>query len=109
MVKRYLENTVDPRPYTGERLRTADFGRAGEMVGSAVAGFGQQMDRAVGVLDEIGQKYDEAAVRKADAEDALKISEIKQRALSAEGIDAQAAVEQARKDIEEVGRARQTG
>jgi murein DD-endopeptidase MepM/ murein hydrolase activator NlpD len=107
MVKRYIENTVDPRPYTGERLRAADFGRGGEMIGEAVQGFGQQIGRATDVLAEIGEKYDEAAVRKADAEDALEISRIKQQALSAEGIDAQGAVEQARKDIEEVGRRRQ--
>lgn len=107
MVKRYIENTVDPRPYTGERLRAADFGRGGEMIGEAVQGFGQQMARSAEELDQIAAKYDEAAVRKADAEDALRISEIKQKALSAQGIDAQAAVAEARKEIEQIGRTRQ--
>lgn len=106
MVKRYLENTVDPRPYTGERLRAADFGRSGEMLGEAVQGFGQAVARVGADLDDIAQKHDEAAVRQADAEDALKISEIRQRALSAKGIDAQSAIEQANKDIEEISRQR---
>jgi hypothetical protein len=107
MVKRYIENTQDPRAYTGERVRAADFGRSGEMIAEAAIGFGRALNKVGADLDEIAMKHDEAAVRNADAEDALKISEIKQRALSAKGMDAQSAIEAANKEIEELGRSRQ--
>jgi murein DD-endopeptidase MepM/ murein hydrolase activator NlpD len=108
MAKRYIENTVDPRGYTNARVQTADFGQAGEMIGRAAIGAGEALGRVAANLDEIAAKHDEAAVRNADAEDALRISEIKQRALSAKGMDAQSAIEAANKEIEEVGRTRQS-
>lgn len=108
MVKRYIENQQELRPYTGERVRTADFGRAGEIMGEAIQGAGRALGEVRNDLDEIALKYDEAAVRRADAEDALKISQLKQRALSAQGIDAQSAIEEANKEIEQIGRERQS-
>jgi murein DD-endopeptidase MepM/ murein hydrolase activator NlpD len=108
MVKRYIENSVNPRAYTGERLIAADFGRGGEMIGEAVKGLGGAINKVAGDVDDILLKHDEAAVRTADAEDALKISQIKARALAAKGIDAQTAIEGANKEIEELGRQRQT-
>lgn len=105
-MKRYLENTQDLRPETSTKLRAPD-NRAGEIIGQAVEGFGRQLGNVAEEVDKIQAKFDEAAVRQADAEDALEIAKIKQRAMSAKGIDAAAAVEQADREIAEIGARRQ--
>ena len=59
---------------------------------------GAAIGQAADAHEQIQAKHDEAAVRQADAADALEIMKIKQGALSAKGIDAQSAIEQANKD-----------
>ncbi len=106
-VARYGENKETLQAEPGDRLRAADFSQGGEMIGKAIQGFGAAVGDAAKAADTIAAKHDEAAVRQADAADALEILKIKQQALAAQGTNAQAAVEQANKDIAEVGRRRQ--
>ena len=46
-------NTVEQRGYGGERLQAGDFGAAGEMLGRAAQGFGQDLNKVAADWEEI--------------------------------------------------------
>jgi soluble lytic murein transglycosylase-like protein len=60
------QNTVERQGYSGARLRPADFGSAGEMIGRAAQGFGQDLSRVAENLSEIQKRDAETAAREAD-------------------------------------------
>jgi murein DD-endopeptidase MepM/ murein hydrolase activator NlpD len=102
------ENSVEQRAYTGARLQPADFGG-----GRAIAQGAEQLGRGLldvrDAADKIGEMYDTAAVKKADAEDLRQIMEIKAEALSAKGFDSQPAIADARQKIDAIRRTRLEG
>jgi murein DD-endopeptidase MepM/ murein hydrolase activator NlpD len=108
MVERVTNTSEQLRPVTQERFRAPDISGGGEAIGRAVQGLGEQIGVLAKTHEEVQERYDKAAVRKADAEDALKISEIRAKALAAEGFDAQAAITDADQQIEEIKKARMT-
>ena len=100
------QNSVEARPATQERFRPADFGSAGETIARGAQNLAAGIGQAGEALDKIDQTYDEAAVKQADADDLKQIIDIKSQALSSTGFDAQSAVADARKQIEEIRKAR---
>jgi murein DD-endopeptidase MepM/ murein hydrolase activator NlpD len=97
------QNSVDPRPATGERFRAANFGEAGEIIARGAETFGRTLGDVTAKLDE---KYDTATVKQADAEDLAEIIKIKGEAMSATGFDAQTAVANARQQIADIRKRR---
>ena len=89
-------NSVQREGYSGVRHQAADFGAAGEILGRAAQGFGQQLGKVADDLGEIKERYDVAAVKQADAEDAIEIARIRATALTVKGMGAPAAVEESR-------------
>jgi soluble lytic murein transglycosylase-like protein len=59
-------NGVQRQGYGGQRLRAADFGSAGEMIGRAAQDIGQDMARVADNLSEIQKRDAETAAREAD-------------------------------------------
>lgn len=59
-------NEVQRQGYSGASLRAADFGSAGEMIGRAAQGFGQDIDAVAKNLTEIQKQDAETAAREAD-------------------------------------------
>ena len=99
-------NSVQRQGTTGARLRPADFGAAGETLGRAAQGFGQDLQQVAKNVDEIAERYDVAAAKSADAEDALKITEIHARTKTKTGFEAQQAVTDGRAEIAKIREAR---
>jgi len=95
-------NSVQREGYSGVRHQAADFGAAGEILGRAAQGFGQQLGKVADDLGEIKERYDVAAVKQADAEDAIEIARIRATALTVKGMGAPAAVEESRVAIEKI-------
>jgi murein DD-endopeptidase MepM/ murein hydrolase activator NlpD len=104
-IQRLTENTVREAPATTARLRPANFDAA-EIRARALQGFGQQLGQVAEVVDEIGYKYDLAEAKKADAEDAIELARIRAEAMSAVGVDAPKAAEEARKAAEQLRKTR---
>lgn len=94
------QNRVQADPLPREQLRAANFGAAGEMVGNAVARFGQAGQQMVEQQDKINAQYDEAAVKTTIAKSLDEIAPIRNAALSARGMDAAAAKVKARADFD---------
>ncbi|MFL6728062.1 MAG: M23 family metallopeptidase [Sphingomicrobium sp.] len=101
-------NQVDQRPFTSERFQAADFG-GGRAIAQGIEQFGQGLQDSHDALDRLGKQYDEAAVKQADAQDLRNIMDIRAKALSATGFDAQPAIAEARKQIEDIRKARVEG
>jgi murein DD-endopeptidase MepM/ murein hydrolase activator NlpD len=99
------QNSVDPRPAAGERFRPADFG-GGRAIAQGAEDVGRGLGQLAEGIDRIDQMYDEAAVKRADAEDLKEIIKIKTEALSATGFDAQTAVANARQQIADLRKKR---
>lgn len=59
-------NSVERAPMGGERLRAADFGSGGEMIGRAVQKFGGDLSKTADNLLEIQKKDAELAAQEAD-------------------------------------------
>lgn len=59
-------NSVRADPIGGERLRAANYGAAGEMIGQAVQGFGQDLNRVAKDVEEIEIRDAEVAAQEAD-------------------------------------------
>lgn len=93
-----IQNRVAPDPLPRQRLQAAD-SRAGEIIGNAVAGFGQDVARFAEDQDRIGAIYDTAAVKDADAKAQADLSGIRNSVLTAKGQEAVAAKAEARKKI----------
>lgn len=100
-----VENTVEQRPETRERFAAPDFG-GGRAIGQGVANLAQGLQDVGTVGAQLEEQYDLAAVKQADADDLKKITAIRAEALSAEGFDAQAAIGNARQQIDEIRKAR---
>lgn len=96
-----IQNRVTPEPLTRQRL-DAPQNRSGEMIGRAVAGFGQDVQQFAEEQDRINAVYDTAAVKDADARAQARLSEIRGSVLSARGQDAVAAKATARSQIQEL-------
>jgi len=105
MVQRITDNTVEQQRFTGARLQAADFGE-GRAIAAGAQNLAQGLDTATQNLAKIGEMKDEAEVKRADAEDLKQIIQIKTEALSATGLDAPKAVEDATKRISEIKKAR---
>lgn len=103
-VQRSTENTVREAPISSARMQAHDFG--GEVYGRALEGFGRQLSQTVDKVDEVVYKYDLAAAKKADAEDAIELAKIRATALSAIGTQAPDAAEQARIAADQIKRTR---
>ena len=71
-------------------------------------GFSQNLGQVADAVDEIGQKFDLAAAKKADAEDAVALAKIRAQALTAIGTEAPEAAEQARNAAEQIKKQRLT-
>lgn len=59
-------NSVERQGVSGARHRAADFGAAGEAIGRAVQGFGQDLGRVAGDVAKIEERDAELAAREAD-------------------------------------------
>lgn len=108
MVERVTNTSVNEAPATRARLQAGDYASGDELVGRAVSSFGQQLQQTSQDVDEIMYKYDAAAAKKADAEDALALSQLQTQALSSTGIEAQDAVKVAREAAEDLRKGRMT-
>jgi soluble lytic murein transglycosylase-like protein len=60
------QNSEERQGYSGARLRPADYGSAGEAIGRAAQGFGQDLTRVAADLTEIQKRDAETAAREAD-------------------------------------------
>ena len=103
-IQRATENTVREAPATQARLQASDFGQ--EAYGRALEGFGKQLGSAVEEADKVVYKYDLAAAKNADTQDATELARIRAEALNSVGTEAETATEQARKEAEELKRRR---
>jgi murein DD-endopeptidase MepM/ murein hydrolase activator NlpD len=106
-IRRLTENTVREAPATSARLRPANFDAA-EIRARALQGLGQSIGQVADVVDEIGYKYDLAAAKKADAEDAIELARIRAEALTAVGTEAPEAAEKARLAADQLKKTRLT-
>lgn len=102
VVRAFSENTQQLQPLARERVRAADFGSAGEAVGRSAQRFGGEVADFAKAQDQINAMYDEAAAKRADTQSMRAIAEVTGKALTAEGFDAQPAVESARQEIERI-------
>jgi Soluble lytic murein transglycosylase and related regulatory proteins (some contain LysM/invasin domains) len=59
-------NDVQRQGYSGARLRAADFGSAGEMIGRAAEGLGDQVQRTGRVVEDIQKRDAQTAAQEAD-------------------------------------------
>lgn len=100
------ENTVNPTPATRERLSAPDFAAGAENLARGAASFAQSLGQATENLDKIGETYDTAAVKQADAEDLRHIAEIRGQVMSSKGFDSQTAIADARQQIDEIRKGR---
>lgn len=107
-IRRLTENTVREAPATTARLRPANFDAA-EIRAKALEGFGRQATQVVEQVDELVYKYDLAAAKKADAEDAIQLAKIRAEALAAVGTEAPEAAEKAREAAAQIRNARLAG
>lgn len=105
-IQRATENTVREAPVTGARLQAHDYG--GDAYGRALEGFGQQLGKVADVVDEVVMRYDVAAAKNADTEDAIELAKIRATALTAVGEDAPKAHEEATKAADQLKRNRLT-
>lgn len=105
-IRRVTENSVNQAGYTRERVQAADFASGGEAIARGGAALGQGVTQVGEAIDKIGEMYDTAAVKKADADDLEQIMKIRAQALTAEGFDAQTAIENARTQIAQIGKSR---
>lgn len=96
------QNRVQADPMPRERLRPADFGSAGEEVGRAVAGFGQDIRQFAEEQDRINGIYDEAAVKQTLAKSLDEIAPVRNAVTTARGLDAAGAKAKARTTIDEL-------
>lgn len=92
-------NTVERQPFSGARVRAADFGAAGETLGRAAQGFGQRVGEVAQDVDEIQTIYAEAAAKDAMVQALTKVSAIRQSFQSLQKGDAIGAREKAVADI----------
>lgn len=105
MVQRLVDNTVDQQRATGARLQAADFGE-GRAVVQGAQQFARGLDEARDNFDRIGQQYDEAVVKNADAEDLKTIIQIRAEAMASQGLEAPGAIKAAQEKIDEIQRQR---
>lgn len=106
MALRPIENTVQPSGPVTERFRPADFASGAENIARGAQGLAQGISRAAEDLDQIGEVYDTAAVKQADAEDLKQIAGIRAKVMSSKGFDTQVAIGEARTQIEEIKKQR---
>lgn len=102
------ENTVDQRPATQARFRAPDFASGAESLARGAGNLAAGVSQATENLDKIGEMYDTAAVKQADAEDLRQIAEIRAKVMSSKGFDTQTAIAEAWQQIGEIRKARLT-
>lgn len=102
VVRAYSQNTQQLQPLPRERVRPADFGSGGEAIGRSAQRLGDEVADFARAQDQINAMYDEAAAKRADTQSMRAIAEATGKALTAEGFDAQPAVESARQEIERI-------
>lgn len=100
------ENTVNPTPATRERFVAPDFTSGAQALARGAENLAQGASEATQNLDKIGEEYDTAAVKQADAEDIRQIAEVRANVLSSKGFDTQQAIADARQKIEEIRKSR---
>lgn len=93
-------NTVERQPIAGARVRAADYGASGEIIGRAAAGFGRDLQQVGQDLDETQTIYAVAAAKKADTSAMPRLSAILTAVKNTEGLDTTAAMQQAQADID---------
>lgn len=98
IVRPDIENRVSLRPVTDAKVRAADFGQ--DTYGRAIAQAGAQLSDVADQWERINVVYDEAAAKRVDNEAMLRLGELRRKAMSTKGFDAQAA----RTDYEEQAR-----
>lgn len=95
------QNRVEMNPLPRQRLDAPD-DRSGQIIGGAVARFGQDVQQFAADQDRVNAIYDTAAVKSADAKVQADLSGLRNTVLSARGQDAVAAKAQARSQIGEL-------
>ncbi len=93
-------NTVDRQGYSGARVRAADYGASGEIIGRAAQGFGRDLQQVSQDIDETQTIYAVAAAKKADTSAMPRLSAILTAVKNTEGMDTTAAKIQAEADID---------
>jgi murein DD-endopeptidase MepM/ murein hydrolase activator NlpD len=86
MVTRVTENTQQLRPANLPAVQAGNFDSSAIAQGGE--SLGRSLQQAASNLNDIQTIHDEAAVRKADAEDVQQISKIRAEALTSQGLDA---------------------
>lgn len=96
------ENTVEQRGPSNARFQAPDFASGA----GALARGGEQLGKGIGdvaeAADKIGEEYDTAAVKQADAQDLTQLTQIRADVLSARGFDVQTALADARTKITQI-------
>lgn len=80
-------NTVEQRPYSGARLQPGNFGAAGETLGNAAAGFGQDLNRVAVVLDKVQETKALTKAKLADNNTIVQLTELATEFEGLEGLD----------------------
>lgn len=98
-------NTVEAAPVSGQRVATADYGAAGEIIGRAAQGFGQDVQRGAQDLDQIRTMQAVSDTKKADTAYMLGAAAITSGYQQLEKGDATAARTKALADLDALGTA----
>jgi len=98
------QNRVTPDALPQERMRAADFGSAGQIVGRALANTGDAGRDFVERQDQINAMYDEAAVKTQLAQAVDEVAPIRSTMTAARGLDAAAAKIAARGSVTELAK-----
>lgn len=96
-----IQNRVEASPLPRQRLDAPD-NRSVQIIGGAVARFGQDVQQFAEDQDRVNAIYDTAAVKSADARVQADLSGLRNTVLSARGQDAVAAKAKAREQITEL-------